>query len=107
MVDEVLPSYYAKDTLNNVYELLGRGFVNIPNDAVGCLAVSNDDPLAYRYETGEFSYRLFEVSEKTNNRLVMTPVVDTPHAVPSYLGCIVSQDRTVVYWVNETHPLQV
>lgn len=105
MVREVLPSYYAANTLHNIYELRGGGFDLIPAGALGLLARDNDNPLEYLSDPR--GWRLFDMTEKTDSRIVMVPEVDDTHAAPTYLGAIVSHDFSEVYWVNNTKPLPV
>lgn len=75
----------------------------IPSDAVGILAWSNSDPLEYLNTTVES--RLYEIVEKSETWMRVSQKQESTHSGTSYLGAIVSADRSIVYWVNETRPL--
>lgn len=83
---------------------MGLGFDNIPDDALGILATDNNNPLE-RLNTDVRDY-LFNITSKNNELLSLHQSYDTaPHTVNSYLGAIVSNDRSEIYWVNRTNPL--
>lgn len=75
----------------------------VPNNAVGILATNNDNPLEYKDQV--FEGWLFKLDERTKNTMVLSQVRPGPHDFPSYLGAILSPDRTEVYWVNNSRPL--
>lgn len=83
--------------------MIGNHFLLLPINAIGILAVDNDDPLGYRESTSE-SY-LFDISEISDDLLTLTARQVGGHAFASYLGAIVSADRQTVYWVNDSKPL--
>lgn len=82
---------------------MGKGFYLIPNNIVGIMGLSNDEPLSLK-DTTILAY-VCNVIEKTDNKIVFA--VDSVHqySVRGYLGGIVSDDRQTVYWVNNTKPL--
>lgn len=45
------------------------------------------------------------IREKTNARISLDPGPGHAYTSATYLGGIVSADRSIVYWVNETKPL--
>ena len=98
-----MPTYYAEGERPSTFVLQGRGFDNIPNDAVGVYSDNNDDPLQNKDTT--VAYRLFDVIEKSSTLMVMGHQVSTTVASPVYLGAILSSDRQTVYWINESKPL--
>lgn len=83
--------------------VLGHRFDLLPDNALGIMARSNDDPTEKK-DSVEDTY-LFDITEKTEKRMVFVAREQTAH-VPNYLGCIVTQDvpRTLL-WVNDTKPL--
>lgn len=83
--------------------LKGAGFTAMQQDAIGILAINNDDPLSYRNTTQTFRLFNIEVDDNNNARAVIQEAV--AHPQPFYLGAILSHDREKVYWVNETKPL--
>lgn len=83
--------------------LHGHGFSAIPANAVGVLASTDDDPLAFR-ESQEVR-QTFDIIVESDSELRCVPRTKYTHAVAIYLGAILSDDRTEVVWVNETRPL--
>lgn len=83
--------------------MTGRGFNNIPDDALGVLAYSNTAP-AENINTERDDW-LYLMDEKTPTKLVLRQKISGTHGIQTYLGAIVSQDRQTIYWVNETTPL--
>lgn len=100
---EILPNYYADGEDVTGYALSGEGFLEIPNDAIGVLARDNDAPLAEKDATTP-SW-LFDITSKTDTMMVLAPREGGYHSFASYLGAVVSPDRSVVYWENKTRPL--
>lgn len=102
MVEEINPTYYARTSEEPTnFEVLGLGFDEIPNDAVGLIGVSNDEPL--RYKDVEGTRYLMAIVEKSDTRMLLQT---EPHVFSNiFLGAIISADRTMVYWVNTTRPL--
>lgn len=71
---------------------------------MGIQGESNDKPLQYRY--GVNPRLLFNVSIKTDTELVMIAADGgSTHGGPVYLGALLSSDRQVIYWENNTRPL--
>ena len=83
--------------------MTGEHFAQIPNNAVGLYAVSNDDPLASRY--GDVDWYFYDIVENTGTSMRLVSRNAFGHAVANYLGGIVSADRQIVYWVNNSRPL--
>lgn len=100
MVLEIEPTFYAAGKYYVRFELHGHGLSNIPSNAVGVWATDNNDPLASR----ETPYPM-TILEKNDELLVIGQSYDSSHATPFYLGAILSPDRQVVYWINDTKPL--
>lgn len=104
MVESISPTYYAADTeWVEEYVLTGVDFDVIPSDAIGIMAVSNERPLAYRYDNT--AYHLFNIVEKSDSSMRLSTRQTTILTRNNYLGAIVSNDRKTVYWVNRTNPL--
>ena len=85
------------------YTLTGFRFDLIPEDALGILARSNDDPLEFRYLNN--SSDLYSITSKSSTEMILVQQNTAQHSVDTYLGAIVSNDRNVVYWVNNSKPL--
>ena len=79
--------------------------MGLPDDAVGIFAKSNDNPLEYRYTQN--LYMQFGIVLKTQTQMVMRQKTVTTHNQNNYLGAIVSEDRSIVYWINDTKPIPV
>lgn len=75
----------------------------IPDDAVGVMAVSNDDPLQYRDTTN--AHWMYTIESKTATEMVLVQGTIAGHDDPTYLGGILSTDRSEIMWVNRTEPL--
>ena len=103
MVDEVRPGYYAAGTERRTFEVLGGGFGLIPNDCLGIMSYDNSDPLFLK-DTDIAAY-ICTVEEKTDGRIFFTADGIHQYSLQGYLGCIVSNDRQVVYWVNDSKPM--
>lgn len=73
-------------------------------DALGLISYNNDEPLTYLNDTN--NTHLFNIEVVSDNELIASwrgTSAELP--VASYLGAIVSNDRTEVLWVNNTSPL--
>lgn len=103
MVETVSPDYYASNELVGDFELSGTGFDLLPDDAIGILADDNDNPLGYRYTTSAFN--LFDVNVVNDNFTRLVVRGSSSHQLPTYLGAILSSDRSRIYWINDTKPL--
>lgn len=82
---------------------MGHRFDLIPSDAVGVLSGLNRAPEAQRYSTS--TSWTASVLVQDGSHLMVTQDAAHPHTTPVYLGAIVSNDRSVVYWVNNSQPL--
>jgi hypothetical protein len=83
--------------------LEGAGFTLIPQNALGILAIANDNPL--QALNTQYNDQLFSIEVLNDFELVATSKSAVIHASPNYLGGIVSQDRNSIYWTNNTEPL--
>lgn len=67
------------------------------------MSEDNNNPLENRL--GSDPWKIMQIQFKSNN------VIEFEHGEPHtleqsyYLGAILSADRTIVYWVNDTKPL--
>ena len=85
------------------FVLHGSGFSYLPSNIVGVRSNDNNDPLVQRYSTADT--QVYHVESKTDNELVLAlSVVSMPQA-PAYFGALLSNDRSTIYWLNETQPL--
>lgn len=50
-------------------------------------------------------FLVLNITSKTPSEMTLTTGVSHNYTVPRYLGAILSNDRTTVYWVNNTAPL--
>lgn len=66
-------------------------------------AADNDNPT--QFKDTEDTNLMFTISVVSDRELIATAVYATTHTIPNYLGCIVSEDRQTIYWVNNTKPL--
>lgn len=101
---QVSPDYYAAGVAPRTYDLVGEYFTQIPADAIGIKSYNNDDPLENIENT--LSRNIYSITEKTDTTLKLQ--VRAAEFVPThenYLGAIVSSNREVIYWVNESRPL--
>lgn len=97
------PTYYATGSYIMEPVLTGRGFSEIPDDAIGIGAKVNNNPLEYILTTN--AVLLLQIAEKNDIMMRMTQDKQHGHRDPVYLGAIVSADRQTIYWVNNTQPL--
>lgn len=102
MVSEILPTYYAAGEYTYEFEIIGRGFDSLPNDMVGVPMTSNENPLQFRNAASRES--MMTIAERSNTRLVMKAAAPYNHVAAS-IGALLSNDRTIVYWVNDTNPI--
>lgn len=85
------------------YVLEGTGFDLIPNDAVGTAASSNDYPT--QGSGNQNPVNIYDIVEKGRTFMRLVQRDPAAHGGYTYLGCIVSADRSHFYWINETRPL--
>lgn len=83
--------------------MVGRFFDRIQDGSIGIYATSNDDPLAKRYSMNNND--LFDIVNKSDTTMRVEARVQQSHSSNNFLGALVSQDREIVYWVNNTRPL--
>lgn len=75
----------------------------IPDDAVFVLARNNTDPLEFRYTESDATFGV--IGSHTDTEINCETNVTAPHSISTYLGAILSADRSVIYWVNNTKPI--
>lgn len=102
-MDEVSPAYYAAGEVVGTYELNGRGFMSIPNNAIGTIATDNNAPESNRGTSSAASR--FRIVSKSDTKLVVAQIATVAHSADNYLGAIYSADFSTSYWVNNTKPL--
>lgn len=86
-----------------VFDVVGGGFDQIPQDAIAILADRNTAPTEYKDSTlSAWSANLTIISPF---EMEVTQAQAHTHSANFYLGAIVSADRQTIYWVNETQPL--
>ena len=83
--------------------LVGYGFLLLPNNAVGIISFSNDNPLQFRYTLS--AYHTYSILVESDSRAILTFNDSSAVGSNSYLGGIVSHDGSELYWVNNTKPL--
>lgn len=104
VVFNIDPTYYAAGNYKGRVVLSGVNFDMIPSDAIAMASTSNENPLQLRYYTSDNSY-IFTMISKTDNEIVFEQDGIHSHSTGMYLGAILSPDRNVVYWINETRPM--
>lgn len=82
--------------------MTGSDFELLPDDVVGILSNHNEDPLEGRYWMNDNAY--CSVVSKSENEIKLAAERSSSHE-ELYLGAIVSKDRTIVYWQNDSAPL--
>lgn len=102
-MDEISPAYYAAGEVVGTFVLTGRGFMGIPDDAIGTIATNNNSPEANRGTSSGASR--FRVVSRSDTSLVLAQELTHDHSVANYLGAIYSADFSTRYWVNNTSPL--
>lgn len=103
MVREFSPTNYAPGTFAFEFELLGNGFNLLPDDVVGVPMSDNGNPSYYRYDNS--AVNVMNVIERSNNRIVMRAAESSPHGRITSIGMLLSNDRSTVYWINDTRPI--
>lgn len=103
MVSRISPTYYALHERNTDYLLEGHRFDDIPSNAVGLFADDNDAPLGHLGSSVQAYY--YDITAKTDTAMNLV-ARDPKDVLPAnYLGAIVSNDGSTVYWVNNSRPL--
>lgn len=100
---EITPTYYAANVDGRNYTLRGFGFGSIPADAVGIIAYDNNQRFSFRNTTDP--RLLFDIVEVNEHQIVLEQQQAGSHSTNTYLGAILSADRSEVYWENTTRPL--
>ena len=103
MVLNVSPTYYAANVSALGFDLFGRYFNVLPNDAVGVIATNNDNPIEHIESSVDIFFFKIEKISDLRLRLYQDNVHSFTNAV--YVGAIVSADRQTIYWQNDTKPL--
>lgn len=106
VVDNIVPSYYAFSRYDEEleFDLIGHNFDEIPYNAVGVLSTDNENPLMHQKDATNYA----TIVQMSGRKLSMMTEPITSGSVankPIYLGAIVSADRNIVYWVNNTSPI--
>ena len=83
--------------------MTGSNFLQIPDNAIGIIASDNDNPTE-NIDTSDANFE-FRIKEKASNVITFEHIGPSLFSRNYYLGVIVSADRQVVYWVNDTKPL--
>lgn len=102
-MDSINPTYYAATILNSGFDVVGSNFDLIPNNAIGLYANDNDKPLLFRYSLADNT--IYKISRKTNKLISFQAVAPSTTHGDNYLGAIVSEDRNIIYWINNTKPI--
>ena len=102
-MNNVSPNYYAGGEIVGDYELTGFGFSKIPQNAVGIFTDRFNDPTGY-IDTVSDSF-IYDIISKSNTQMILRQRRTDTHTLDNRLGCIVSADRSTIYWVNNTNPL--
>lgn len=103
VVNEILPTYYASGSNIGNFVIKGMYLDMVPSDALGVFSDENWAPLKYKDTTNRDF--LFDIFVEGSSDLVAVPKTQHTVEYSGYLGAIVSSDRSVVYWVNNTHPV--
>lgn len=85
------------------YSLSGTGFALIPEGSIGIISGNNNDPLQFLNDLTE--NRIYDITKLDEVTAVLSQRVEYLYGSATYLGAIVSPDRTQIYWVNDTKPL--
>lgn len=102
-VESIEPPFYAAGSGTYSFRFVGRGFDNIPNDAIFVISNQNENPLVFieRIEDGFWG----NLTNKTNFEMTLESNAPLTHSTSIYVGGIVSADRQTIYWVNDSRPL--
>lgn len=100
MVRELDPLSYAGGNYTRTYEIKGENLDLIPDDAVAVFAKIVGSRTEFRY-TSNTNY-LFSINDRTSESITFTN--GTHSLAEGTIGCIVSNDRNVLYWVNDLTP---
>ena len=89
--------------LNTGFNVRGKGFQLIPDDALGLFSNNNNVPLEH-LDDNRNQY-LYYIAERSANELSFLCGDPTTAHGANYLAAIVSNDRETIYWVNDSKPL--
>lgn len=80
----------------------GHGFNNIPNDAIATMAFHGNNIDVYRHS--ESPDVLWVIVSKTDNEMLLRQMQSKTYNYGNFIGCIVSNDRETLYWLNHNPP---
>jgi hypothetical protein len=98
-----MPSYYAGGSSMATFELRGANFEYLPEDCIGIRANHNDQPLEQRYMMDDA--HTYDIEVVSGSHIIARLRNASPTASAAYFSAILSADRNIVYWVNNTNPL--
>lgn len=99
---EIVPTYYAAGVYKHRYTLRGEGFDTLPSDTIAVPSPFNVTPLA-NLDSDDPNV-IMTIESRTPTEIVFAAAEAVQHNA-AYIGGIVSNDRQVVYWVNDSQPL--
>lgn len=102
MVTGITPNYYAADNFLAEFTVTGHNFDLLPDDIIGVMSNSNNNPLDNLKRTDEGYYCV--LSSKNNSTMIFSSQIPLRHYA-TYLGAIVNSNRIAVYYVNNAQPL--
>lgn len=104
-VSSITPAYYAINASVSEFVFTGSGFLTLPQSCVVPIARSNDTPLENQYSTNHRYFMVLSVESDTLARATYPDGISQQFSYALYAGAIVSPDRDIVFWQNETRPL--
>lgn len=103
VVYSIDPDYYASGSFAARFEVEASGVEYLPVGAIGVMSNNNDNPEMYA-GTAHASQDC-EILSIQGSRVVFGQDSSHNHSTKSYLGCIVSADRSQILWTNNSKPL--
>lgn len=100
---EITPPYYAAGRLALSFNIVGRGFSQISGGVRAVTARANNFPLEYINHS--FDNKTIIEAQVISDNLIVAQGAESDYPSPRFVGALVSMDRTMIYWVNETKPL--
>lgn len=85
------------------YELSGLNFDLMPEQIVGLASSFNDKPLMHINDTAV--HFILNPIERDSTHMVLECSIEVQYNSSYYLGGIVSENREIIYFVNNTKPL--
>lgn len=67
------------------------------------MAIANDDPTALINSTDQT--HIYSIISKQDMEMTLKQSQQGTHGANTFIGCIVSVDRQIIYWINDTNPL--